>query len=257
MSEFRVYKTEAIVLKGVDFGEADRILTLFTPRSGKIRVIAKGVRRPQSKMGGHLQTLNHTLLVLARGRNLDIITQCQTIQSFLPLRQDLWRMSCGVYMAELVDRFIPELIESYSIYSLLLDSLDWLCKAKSGELVMRYFEFQLLGELGYRPELRKCLGCDSPLEPVVNFFSPSAGGMLCPDCRFKEPQAYPLSASGLKVVRLLQNGDKPTINRLKLTPEIAQEIGVIMQEYINFLLERGIKSAVWLERLKREIKPAV
>jgi len=242
------------VLKATNFGEADRLLTLYTPHLGKVKAIAKGVRRPQSKIGGHVEPLNHSLLMLARGKNLDIITQSQTIHSFLPIRQDLWKASCAIYMAELVDSFIPEQMESYLLYKLLLDSLNWLCETKDGELVVRYFELRLLTHLGYSPELKVCLGCKSPLLPRVNFFSPNAGGVLCPSCRWKEPQSYPLSVNGLKVMRFLQANDQAAASRLKLTPQIAAEIGIIMRGYINFLLERRVKSATWLERIKQEVK---
>jgi DNA repair protein RecO (recombination protein O) len=91
MSKPRTYQTEAIIIKKVKLGEADRILTVYTPQLGKIRAIAKGVRRPKSKMAGHLELLTHSLVSLARGRNLDTITGCQTINSFLPLKTNLER----------------------------------------------------------------------------------------------------------------------------------------------------------------------
>ena len=120
------YATEAIVLKRTDLGEADRILTLFTPGKGKIRAVAKGTRRPISKMAGHLDLLCRSQLQLALGRNLDIVTQAEGRENFLHLRNDLWHMTCGFYLAELVDRFVEDQMQHYDIYVLLLETLRYL-----------------------------------------------------------------------------------------------------------------------------------
>ena len=134
MTRPRVYKTEAIVLKRRAQGEADSIFTLYTPNLGKIRVVARGVRKPKSKLGGHLEPLTRSALVLAKGQNLDIITQVQTIEPFLPLRDDLWRTGCALYAAELVDQFCAEQSENYHIYKSLTAS-SWFCQmAEKDEL---------------------------------------------------------------------------------------------------------------------------
>ena len=109
MRQQRSYPTEAIVLnKQSDLGEADRVLTLLTPYKGKLRAVAKGSRRPISKKAGHLDSLCHSQLQMAVGRQLDIITQAQALESFLSLRTELWHMACGVYLTELVDRFLED-----------------------------------------------------------------------------------------------------------------------------------------------------
>jgi len=252
MTTPRVYKTQAIVLRRMNLGEADRILTLLTPNLGKMRAIAKGVRRPKSKMGGHLELLSHSALMLARGKNLDIITQSETIDSFLPLRGDLWRASLALYAAELVDQFTPEHVENYPVFRLLLNTLRWLCEAQNGELTLRYFEVNLLGHLGYRPQLHECLICHTPLEPVINFFSASGGGVLCPRCRHQEPLAQPISLNALKVMRFLQDQEYATASRVRLTAELSRELEGLMRHYIRYLLEREVRSAEFLDQLRRE-----
>ena len=123
MRQQRSYPTESIILKHVDLGEADRILTLLTPYKGKIHAVAKGSRRVISKKAGHLELLYHSQLQIAQGRNLDIITQAEGIDSFLDLRKELWHMTCGFYLAELVERFIEEDIQHQDVYKLLLMAL--------------------------------------------------------------------------------------------------------------------------------------
>ncbi len=252
MTAPKVYKTEAIVLKRINLGEADKILTLYTPNLGKLSAIAKGVRRPKSKMGGHLELLTHSSLMLARGQNLDIITQSETISSFLPLRGDLWRASLAIYAAELVEQLTAEHVENYPVYKLFLDTLHQLCEAQDGELTLRYFELNLLTHLGYKPELHYCLGCKSPLEPTANFFSASGGGVLCPACREKEPQSQHISLNALKVMRFLQQSDYPRASRVRLNAELSRELESLMRHYIRYILEREVKSVAWLDRLRKE-----
>ena len=108
MPEPRNYQTEAVIIKKIKLGEADRILTLYTPDHGKIEAVAKGVRRPKSKMAGHLELLTHSQIRLARGRNLDTIIGSQTIESFMPLKNDIWLTSAGLYAVELINQFTVE-----------------------------------------------------------------------------------------------------------------------------------------------------
>ena len=186
MGDPRSYQTESIVIKQTKLGEFDKIITFYTPEFGKLKAVAKGACRPVSKLGGNVEPLTYNLMLLAKGRNLDIVTQSQTIDAFLALKSDLWRMACGLYILELIDSFTMEKSENRPLFDLLLDTLHQLCQPNSKEIVLRYFELHLLHYLGYRPQLRRCVMCNSPLKPVVNFFSSSQGGVLCPYCNSKE-----------------------------------------------------------------------
>jgi DNA repair protein RecO (recombination protein O) len=252
MTAPKVYKTEAIVLKHINLKEADRILTLYTPNQGKISAVAKGVRRPRSKMGGHLELLTHCSMMLTRGRNMDTVNQVQTASSFRPLREDLWREGLALYAAELVTQFTAEHQENYQIYRLLLDTLNRLCDTKDGELILRFFEVNLLTHLGYKPELHQCINCKKPLEPTANYFSASGGGVLCPSCRSREQIARPISLNALKVLRLCQQGDYSKVSKVNVDDELSAEIEGILRQYIRYLLEREVKSVTWLDRLRRE-----
>ena len=205
-------------------------------------------------MAGHLELLTHSLVSLARGRNLDTITGSQTINSFLPLKSDLWLTSYALYLIELVNQFTADHVENRPLFQLLLETMHNLCQPGSKDLTLRYFELHLLNKVGYRPQLQQCVVCHSPLEPITNSFSPSAGGIICPDCSQNQPLTYPLSVNALKVLRLLQSSDYSTINKLKMNPQLSQELEVVMRNYIKYLLEREIKSVTWLDALKEQIK---
>jgi len=254
MSKPRTYQTEAIIIKKIKLGEADRILSLYTPHLGKIRVVAKGVRRPRSKMAGHLELLTHSLVSLARGRNLDTVIGSQTINSFLPLKSNLQLASQALYAVELVDLFTADNDENYPLFQLLIETMHNLCQGNNNELTLRYFELHLLNLVGYRPQLGQCVSCHSPLKAITNSFSPSAGGVLCPNCHQNQFYSYSLSVNALKVLRFLQSNDDDTISQLKIGPELCQELDGVMRNYLKYLLEREVKSVAWLDTLREQTR---
>ncbi len=253
MPEPRNYQTEAIIIKKIKLGEADRILTLYTPDHGKIEAVAKGVRRPKSKMAGHLELLTYSQIRLAHGRNLDTIIGSQTIDSFMSLKNDLWLTSLGLYAAELVNQFTAEHITNSPLFQLLLETLQHLSQADNTELTLRYFELHLLDLVGYRPQLQECISCRMELQPVVNAFCSSAGGILCPNCRYEHPASFSISVDALKVLRLFQRSTFEVVSRLKVSPELSQELKAAMASYIRYLLEREVKSATWMDTLRDHI----
>ncbi|MBM3133254.1 MAG: DNA repair protein RecO [Chloroflexi bacterium] len=252
MSQPKTYKTEAIILKHADLGEADRLLTLYTPNYGKIRAVARGVRRTKSKLGGHVEPLTRCSLVLSHGRNLETVSQGEIMESFLLIRTDLWRTAQALYLVELVDAFTSERAENYPAYHLLLDSLHLVERVRNVNILFRYFEVQLLEHMGYRPQLFKCLNCGVPAKPIENFFSPSGGGILCPNCVHAEPVVQPISVDALKVMRLLQRGDYATADRLRISPSLSRDLERIAQGYVRYLLERDLRSTDFIDRLRRE-----
>ena len=264
MDTSRNYQTQGVILKQTKLGEFDKIVTIYTPEFGKLRAVAKGACRPKSKLAGNIEPLTHSLMLLAKGRNLDIVTQSQTINGFLTLKSDLWRMACGLYVLELIDAFTIEGAENRLLFELLLDSLHQLSEPDSSETTLRYFELHLLHYLGYRPQLRRCVACDSPLKPVVNFFSPSKGGLICPTCNSGENSPYehvntsttrpsfPFSVEALKVLRLWQSCDYATSRRVKVKPGLSREVERALCEYIRYISQRELKSLTWLKQLAKE-----
>src|SRR5437764_10599201 len=153
MNRARVYTTEAIMLRRLNLGEADRIVTIYTPGQGKYRVIAKGARRPASRLAGHLELFCLSVLQLARGRELDVVTQAETRDAFRAVREDLARTSQAYYALELVDRLTPDHLENRPIFHLLHELLAGLSLPNPSALALPYFVVHMLTALGYRPQL--------------------------------------------------------------------------------------------------------
>ena len=252
MSDPREYETEAIVIRKTKLGEADSILTFFTPRLGKIQGFARSLRKPKSKMAGHLELLTHSNVSFTRGHNIDTIVGAQTINSFLPVKDDLWLMSCGLYISELVNQFTAEHQEHYEVFQLVIETLERLPKAENKDLLLRYFELHLLENAGYRPQLRECVACHKQLEPQTNYFNHLGGGTLCPDCAATRPMVYALSVNAQKVLRLLQGYDYSAVGRLKINNELSRELEGCISGYLKHLLEKDIKAAAWLDTLREQ-----
>jgi DNA repair protein RecO (recombination protein O) len=253
MPDPREYQSEAVVIKKTKLGEADSILTFFTPHLGKIQGFAKSLRKPKSKMAGHLELLTYSAVSFSRGRgSIDTITGAQTINAFYGLRNDLWLTSCGLYVAELVHQFTAEHQENEGIFRLMLETLDLLSRAENKELLLRYFELHLLEIAGYMPQLRECIICHKTLEPVANYFSPAGGGMVCPECSLNQPYSYVLSVNAQKVMRLLQGDEYEPADHLKMDTGLMQEIENAVSGYLKYLLEKEVRSAAWLDSLKEQ-----
>jgi DNA repair protein RecO (recombination protein O) len=246
----RVYKTPAIVLRQRKLGDADKIVTLYSANFGKIDAVAKGVRRITSRLAGHVEPLSHGNFMFAHGRNLDIVTQVQTIETFQALRDDLDRLSRALYVAELVDRATEERAENFDLYRLLLSALSRLAETSDLDLAVRFFEMSLLAELGYRPQLDNCAGCHRALPSGDTTWAPSVGGVVCPDCRPVDAPVRSLSPNVLPILRLLQKNAFQEVARLQLAPELADEIERVLRDALHFALERDVRSAAFLDTIR-------
>lgn len=270
----RLYRTPAIVLKRQDFGEADRILTLFTPALGKLRAIAKGVRKITSRKSGHVELFTYSNLLIAKGRNLDIVTQAETIMPFRALREDLSRITYAYYIAELVDQFTEDRDENRSLFDLLLATLQAVGETDDLRRTARFFELRFLDAVGYRPELFRCAQCTKEIQPVDNFFGLEAGGVLCPDCIVniaggRRPELVdgpalwergaqyagspstvrPLSLNALKVLRFMQRESPAVVEKLRIHQATHRELERLMHHYLTYLLEHDLKSVEFLGTL--------
>ncbi len=248
----RVYRTEAVVLKHADLGEADRLLTLYTAEYGKVRAVAKGVRKPTSRKSGHVEQFVQTRLLIARGRNLDIVTQAEMVEPFLPLRRDLWRVSYACYAAELLDVFTEEGEENRALYELLVNVLRWIAEESDLDRTIRYYELRLLDLAGFRPQLFRCAACETEIRPEVNYMRPASGGVLCPRCGAELGGAEPISLNALKVLRYFQTRDYATCRQVQISAPVHREVEKVLYRHIVYHLERQLKSTAFLDLLRHQ-----
>lgn len=194
-----LYRDTGVVLRTYKLGEADRIVVLATEHHGKVRAVAKGVRKTRSKFGARLEPTSHVALQLYQGRQLDIVTQAESIDHFRPIREDLDRFAHATSMLEAVDQMSMEREENPALYRMLVGALRTLAEHDS-PLVVAAFYWKLLAQEGFRPELDVCVGCGEDAELVA--FDLEEGGALCRVCR----SGMPLSPEALDLLRAILGG---------------------------------------------------
>jgi len=245
-------RVEAIVLSHTDWGEADRLLWLYTRELGKVRAIAKGLRKPRSRKAGHLEPFTRVSLQLARGRDMWIVTQAESVDFYISLREDLMRVGYASYVVELLDRFTYEEGENLSLYRLICETLDRLDKEPDAPLTVRYYEVRLLDLIGFRPMLFKCAAGGSEIKAEDQYFSAALGGVVCPACAPKTPGLIPISLQALKYFRHFQRSSYSEARHAHPSESVDREMEQIMQHYLTYLLERSLNTPAFLRRVRRE-----
>jgi DNA repair protein RecO (recombination protein O) len=251
--KFRSVRVDAVVLRHSDYGEADRMLTLFTRQRGKMRVIAKGARKIASRKAGHIEPFTHVRLQLAQGKDMFLVTQADTVDAYLPLRDDLVLTGQASYVLELLDRFSSEDEAEYpSTFRLLTETLTRLSATSdtASWQILRYYEMRLLDHVGFRPQLFECTNCGRTIQPEDQYFSYSAGGVICPRCGKGLRHLHPISVETLKYLRHFQRSSYPEATRAHPGPEVRQEVEHLVQGYFTYLLERELNTPGFLKRIQ-------
>jgi DNA repair protein RecO (recombination protein O) len=260
-----LYRDDGIVLRTQDLGEADRIVTVLTRRTGRIRAVGKGVRRTKSRFGARLEPFTHVDLLLYEGRSLDIVTQADSLRAYgAPLASDYPRYTAGVAMLETAERFTPEERQpAQRQFLLLVGGLRALGEGEHGaRLVLDAFLLRSLAVAGYAPALEECAVCGSPREPAVQgdgeggtgrragdgglrAFAIAAGGLTCQSCR--PAGAATPSAHTVALMGALLRGDWPLADAS--LPRHQVECSGLVAAYLQWHLEHSIRSLRHVEHI--------
>jgi DNA repair protein RecO (recombination protein O) len=248
----RTLRVEGVVLQHSDWGEADRLLTILTREIGKIRAVAKGVRKPRSRKAGHLEPFTRSTILLARGRDLYILTQAEAKETYFAIKDDLVRLGYAYYIIELLTSFTYEEGENRSLYRLLTNTLSRLDRGDDPNLLVHYYEIRLLDLVGYRPQLFTCAQCEAEIQAEDQFFSALSGGVLCPKCGRPSLDARPISTHALRYLRHFQRSSYKDALRAQVRPTVNAEIENLMQFYMTHILEKRLNTPSFLNRMIRE-----
>lgn len=249
---FKTRRTDGIILRRIDMGESDRLLTVFTRDYGKLKAVSKGSRKPASRQTGHVELFGRSNLLIAAGKTFDIVTQAESIEMYPALREDLVRTTYAAHVVELLDRFTEEEDKNVNLYHLLAEGLGWFANEDNHLLAARYFELRMLSLTGFQPQLFKCVASREPIEEEDQYFSAEMGGILKPEQLAAEQRARPVSASAVKLMRFLQTRPWEQVRQLKLRRELHQELEDLLHYYITYHLERRLKTVDFLRRLRYE-----
>ena len=238
-----LYRDEGVVLRTIRLGEADRIVTFLTRGRGKVRAVAKGVRKTKSRFGGRLEPLGHVALLLYEGRELDVVTQVEAVEHFRPVREDLDRLAKAHALLETADQVAQERQANVRLYQMLVGALRALAAHDSPLLVPAFF-LKVLASEGAHPVLDGCGACGAP--GAATAFELHEGGVLCAACaqRLSAPR---LSPAALELVRGVLTGD--LVAALNHAPGPATvEVGHLATRAMEHHIERRLRSVTVLDR---------
>jgi DNA repair protein RecO (recombination protein O) len=246
-----------MVLKRFDLGEADRVLTVLTPHDGKLRLIARGVRRPTSRLGGALEPFAELQLMVARARTFDVVTQASVSEAWLNLRDRLESAATAWYLGEMAERATEERANAYPVYALLRRAFQLLDDGMAPGRVARWFEFGLADALGVRPEVERCVECDRVLEAGELFrWVPALGGVLCERHAGPPAETVGLSQDALKVLRAYRRLDIEALAAVRLPAAVEREVEGAMRRFMRHVLEREARSLAFLDEVRHTAPPA-
>jgi DNA repair protein RecO (recombination protein O) len=239
VSRGTLHRDEGVVLRTYKLGEADRIVVFLTRGRGKVRAVAKGVRKTKSKFGGRLEPTSHVAVQLYEGRELDIVTQAETIDRFRSVRIDLDRFARASAMLETADQLVQEGDVNPRLYQMLVGALRTLDGSDS-PLVVPAFFWKVLALEGFRPEVEVCVQCSEP-GPLVAF-DVESGGLLCRSCR----RGQSVSPEAVELLQMILGG---RLNEVLARPtsSAAHEVDHLATRAVEHHLERRLRSVTVLD----------
>ncbi|MDX9799187.1 MAG: DNA repair protein RecO [Bacteroidales bacterium] len=248
----RLFRTEGIVLKSMKLNEADKIVTIYSCDYGKIRGIARGVRKTRSQFGSSMENLTIIKVLLYKGKNINTISQSEIISSFFPQTKDLFQYGIAIQCAEIVDKLTADEDPNRRVYTLFKKFLLLLKDEKNPVLLIESFKWKLISLLGYEPELKRCIHCHNVLNNSSHyFFDIKKGGVSCISCLDKQGY-YQIKIRNyhLKLLQRILNADLEKIHNKEIEQSVLHELGKITDAYLAFHLEVENKSRYFINRIQ-------
>ncbi|MFH0886953.1 MAG: DNA repair protein RecO [bacterium] len=239
-----LYKVTAINLNSRNFGEADKVLTLFTYEKGKIQAIAKGARRVKSKFGARLEIFSHNRYLLASGRTFEIISQAETIESFRGLREKEDSIKLGSYMLWLIHQFAADHHASEDLFRFLLHNLRMLDQGADPAILLRTFEIGLIKHEGFSPVLEECVSCGKKADKLrakVSFCF-DRRGIVCSNCKKTMPKISDISSGAVAWIRQVLDGKYISLKEMQKLDKMDPDVDILNESFLEHQLGKEIKN---------------
>jgi DNA repair protein RecO (recombination protein O) len=240
------YKTTGLVLRRFNLGEADRVITFITPDKGKVKAVARGVRRISSRMAGHLELFGEVNLMLAKGRQFDVITSARLARHPEDIGGNYDSLSQAYLWAEMLDKLTPEDQSQPDLYNLAAGAFRELGESGPDALLRLYFDLGLLTVLGYRPSLDECVNCGAKDESRQYWFSPELGGIVDQACR-QGTGSQPMEVAQIKLWRLLLTQPLQRVRGLGGAVTAADNSRAAVNGFYDFLFGKRFKAGMVLD----------
>lgn len=251
-----LYKARGIVLRTHKLGEADKIITFITASRGKVRAVAKGIRRTKSKFGSRLEPFSCIDMVLyASRRSLDIVTQAELVRPFREIREDINRLAFGSGMLDLVDKVSVEGDPDTALFNLLLRGLEAIAQNPSDrnlKLLLAAFDLKLMSITGYLPKLDACASCGDSSE-VLARFSNERGGAICERCFDAAGYGAPVPAGAIRLAGQLLRKRLADVAGMYIDGKVEEEVAQLVADYVAYHVQAKLRSRECLTQLERSI----
>ncbi|MDD2510891.1 MAG: DNA repair protein RecO [Syntrophomonas sp.] len=242
-------RSRAIVIKNMDYRESDKLVTIFSEHEGKMKAVARGIKKPRSSLRACVQPFCHSSLFFSRGKGMSLITQGKLLEFYGNTREDFDRSLYALYLMELLDKSLMDGIAIPRLYTTTLEVLSFLNQSGYNPLLIRYFEMSLLVNLGYSPVLDHCVLCGN--KDDLKLFSLPDGGMLCRDCSYQSSGAVSLSKETLALIGFLGRSRLATVERVRVSNKALKELEYFLEKYLEYYLERKFNLKKAMSILKR------
>lgn len=243
-------KTKGIVIKRMNYGEADRILTVLTRDHGKIKAIAKGSRKILSKLGGSLEPFCLVDFIFHEGKSFYIVTSAVVQKHFRKIHSDIDKTAKAFYIGELLDKFLKEKQNHPEVFELFAKYLENLENADD-PILIPVFSAKILEAVGFKPVTSECLHCRQKLQPAQNYWDDVEGGVICQTCHDKFGHGEKISNDIIKILRLIFNHDFNIGTKLKIDDKYKKAVGEVLESFIEGIIEKELKSKKFLKDISK------
>jgi DNA repair protein RecO (recombination protein O) len=235
------YRSQGLVIRKVDFGEADQIFKIYTKDFGKLDIFGKAVRKVESKLRSGADFLYLSNLEFVQGRNKKTLTDAVVLENFSEIRKSLRKMEISRAMSEVLDRLAGLEDKNEKLWKLIKESFSKLGEIEESKSILLYYYFlwNLFSILGYLPELKTCVSCFK--KPFLNaiYFSPAEGGMICHSCSVNSPDSFSVKPDLIKVLRIITQKDWPVVARLKIDANLKTSLVNVSQKYLDEIIRKN------------------
>ncbi|MBU1084141.1 MAG: DNA repair protein RecO [Candidatus Omnitrophota bacterium] len=245
-----VQKTEGIILRKYDLRETSYILVFYTRDFGKVKGVRKGVRNPSPQFAGDLEIFTEceVLFYKRKKKGLDLISRCEALKTFLPIRKDIEKLTYANYFIELVDAVSNDNDKNEELYDILSGSLSMLAGGASPKRIARIFELKLLSAIGFQPQLEECGKCGAPAGAGFRF-DVTGGGIVCPRCG---GTGIKMSLGTINFMRKVISSGIARTSVIRVTKDVGKEAEKVLRSFLMYQMNKPIRSLSFLDRLEKE-----
>lgn len=247
-----LYRAEGIVIRSMDYGEGNKIITLCTEKSGKVGVLVRGAKKIKSRHAALTQPFTYGEYVFFRnGTGLGTLNAGEIIESHHLLREDLLKAAYSSYACELLDRVLQDEETGAFWFHQLKACLEALQEDKDPQIIINLYEMKVLQTAGYGPELNVCVSCGNERSDEEMLVSSRLGGVLCRRCKHLDPPAMPVSPKTLKLLRVFARLDLRRLGNIDVKEATKAELKIVMRALMDTQLGLRLKSQNFLDQMEK------